>query len=200
MRIVGFIILFMAIPANLFIRTRLPRSNRMASIWPDLKIYCDPKFALCCGGIFFMEYSVLVPLTYIASYATFYGQASSVSYTLQTLINAGSILGRLVPGFACDKMGRFNCIIITVGLRMVSVLRLWLPAGGSKPLLYAFAAILGFASGGNVSFLPVSIGQLCDSTDYGRHISSATLIASFGTLTGIPPVGVLLRIENQTWG
>ena len=63
-------------------------------------------------------------------------------------------------------------------------------------MLIAFTLLLGFASGGNVSLVPVFIGQLCDSKDYGRYLSTALLAASFGTLTGIPIGGALLGLDN----
>lgn len=89
-------------------------------------------------------------------------------------------------------------IILTVGLCAVSILALWLPARGSKALLIVSTIILGFASGGNVSLLTVCVGQLCDSRDYGRFLSTSMLVASFGTLTGIPIGGALLRLQGET--
>lgn len=144
-----------------------------------------------------MEYGVLIPLTYVVSYAENHGLDPSESYILPALLNAGSVVGRAVPGLLGDKWGRFNMIILTVGLCAVSILALWMPARGSKAILMVFTIVLGFASGGNVSLLPVCIGQLCDSREYGRFLSSSMLVASFGTLTGIPIGGALLRLQGE---
>lgn len=198
MRVLGFILLALAVPANLLVRTRLPPSQRTGSLWPDLWLFLDPRLAACCGGIFFMEYGVLVPLTYVVSYAADHGLDPGESYVLPALLNAGSVVGRAVPGLLADRWGRFNMIILTVALCAVSILALWLPAGGSKAVLVVFTIVLGFASGGNVSLLPVCVGQLCDSRDYGRFLSSSMLVASFGTLTGIPIGGALLRLQGET--
>lgn len=198
MRILGLILLALAIPGNLLMRTRLPPAEQKASLWPNLRLFLDPRLAACCGGIFFMEYGVLIPLTYVVSYAADHGLDPGESYILPALLNAGSVVGRAVPGLLADKWGRFNMIILTVGLCAVSILALWLPAKGSKAVLVVFTLVLGFASGGNVSLLPVCVGQLCDSRDYGRYLSSSMLVASFGTLTGIPIGGALLRLPGET--
>lgn len=199
MRVLGFILLALAVPANLLVRTRLPPAERAeGSLWPDLRLFLDPRLAACCGGIFFMEYGVLVPLTYVVSYAADHGLDPGGSYVLPALLNAGSVVGRAVPGLLADRWGRFNMIILTVALCAVSILAFWLPAGGSKAVLVVFTVVLGFASGGNVSLLPVCVGQLCDSRDYGRFLSTSMLVASFGTLTGIPIGGALLRLQGET--
>ena len=197
MRILGFVLLVLAIPPNLLLYTRLPKSQRFSSIWPDLRIFLDAKLSLCCGGIFLMEYGVLIPLTYIVSYASAHGHDTKGSYMLPALLNAGSVVGRVIPGLISDRIGRFNTLIMTVGGCAVSVLALWLPAGRSEPMLIIFTLLLGFMSGGNVSLMPVCIGQLCDSRDYGRYLSGAMLVAGFGTLTGIPIGGAILGIQGE---
>ncbi|KAF0316076.1 MFS monocarboxylate [Colletotrichum asianum] len=197
MRLLGLIYLIFAVPTNLLMRTRLPPSEKFDSIWPDIRLFKEPKFAFCWGGVFFMEYGVLIPLTYIISFSMSEGRDASSNYLLPILINVGSIIGRALPGFVADQIGRFNTIVLTVGLCTISVFAIWLPAGSSWPALLVFTFIFGFASGGNVSLIPACIGQLCDSRDYGRFLSTAMLSASFGTLLGIPLGGLLLGIKNQ---
>ncbi|KAJ0123652.1 uncharacterized protein J7T55_012118 [Diaporthe amygdali] len=149
MRVLGFILVALAVPANLLVRTRLSPAEHNASLWPDFRLFLDPRLACCCGGIFFMEYGVLIPLTYVVSYAENHGVDPSESYILPALLNAGSVVGRAVPGLLADKWGRFNMMILTVGLCAVSILALWMPARGSKAILMVFTIVLGFASGGN---------------------------------------------------
>jgi MFS family permease len=162
-----------------------------------LTVFLNINFTLLCLAIFFIEYGVLIPMTYIVSYATSHGQDTKASYTLIALLNAGSTAGRIIPGILSDYMGRFNVLILSVGLCAVTVFGLWLPAGDSKPILTAFAVLLGFASGSNVGLVPVCVGQLCDTRDYGRFLSIAMISASFGTLTSIPVGGALLG--NGGW-
>ncbi|CAI4213987.1 unnamed protein product [Parascedosporium putredinis] len=168
-RILGFIFIGLCIPSNLFIRSRLP-----------------PKLV----GLF-------VPLTYIVSYARAQGHSESSSSMLLALLNAGSVVGRFLPGLLADKFGRFNVIITTNGLCAVAVLGLWTPAHLSNAVLVTFCVVFGFASGSNLGLYPVCIGQFCDSQSYGRYYSTTNMVASFGTLSSLPIGGALVGLGGQ---
>ncbi|TIC95313.1 Riboflavin transporter MCH5 [Colletotrichum higginsianum] len=200
-RILGFILIGLTVPATLFIRSRLPKKEGPASIWPDLTVFRDLKFALSAVGLFFMEWGLFVPITYIISYATTLPGSNVHSYTILSILNAGSAVGRFLPGLAADKYGRFNIILITIALCFVSVFGLWLPSGNSQSMLLAFVAIFGFASGSNLGLVPVCLGQLCDARDYGRFLSTAMMMASFGTLSSLPVAGAILESNKggQNW-
>ncbi|KAI1376230.1 MFS general substrate transporter [Hypoxylon crocopeplum] len=201
-RIIGFILLFLSAIANLLVRSRLPPSRHPMRVMPDWSLFKDLKFSLCCAGVWFMEWGIFTPLTYIVSYAAAHGQNATDAYTLLALLNAGSFLGRFLPGFLADRWGRFNIIILTNALCVVTVLAFWLPAGDSRALLIVFAVTFGFASGSNLGLYPVCIGQLCEARHYGRFFSTAMMTGSFGTLTSLPIAGALLSIGStpeQGW-
>ncbi|KAI3391296.1 hypothetical protein diail_7627 [Diaporthe ilicicola] len=204
-RILGFILLAVAVPSNLWVRSRLPPRkhsnsspesrgwrNKIASVLPDFRVFRDKRFALAATGIFFMEWGLFIPITFIVSYAAAHGKNATDSYTLLSLLNAGSVAGRFLPGLMADRFGRFNVILVTIALCCASVLGLWLPAGDSQAIIIAFAVVFGFASGSNLGLVPVCLGQLCDSRDYARYISTANFLASFGTLSSVPIGGALL--------
>ncbi|KAK3385147.1 major facilitator superfamily domain-containing protein [Podospora didyma] len=205
-RILAFIMVGLAVPANIFIKTRLPPARgpdgtiKVGSIWPDLTVFKDIRFAFASLGIFFMEWGLFVPLTFIISYAAAHGQDATQSYVLLSYMNVGSVVGRVLPGFLADRFGRFNVIIVTIGLCVVTVLAMWLPAGDSQSLLTAYAVLFGFASGSNLGLVPVCLGQLCDSRQYGRFFTAAMMIASFGTLSSVPIAGALLDVGSGETG
>lgn len=206
-RILGFIMLLLAVPTNLWIRSRLPprgeeegaKAAGARSVWPDLGVFRDRSYALAAAGIFFMEWGLFIPLTFIVSFAAAHGQDATASYTLLSLLNAGSVAGRFLPGLLADRLGRFNVIVVTIALCCGTVLGLWLPAGDSRPMVVSFAVLFGFASGSNLGLVPVCLGQLCDARDYARYISTANFVASFGTLSSVPIGGALLGIGGE-WG
>ncbi|KAI1774104.1 MFS general substrate transporter [Hypoxylon cercidicola] len=201
-RIIGFMLLFLSVVANLLVRSRLPPSRHPVSVLPDWSLFRDLKFSFCCAGVWFMEWGLFTPLSYIVSYAAAHGQDPNNAYTLLALLNAGSFLGRFLPGLLADRWGRFNVITLTNALCVVMVLAFWLPAGDSRALLIAFTVMFGFASGSNLGLFPVCIGQLCDARDYGRFFSTAMMVGSFGTLTSVPIAGALLEVGDtpeQGW-
>lgn len=199
-RILGFILLGLTVPATLFIRSRLPKKDGPTSIWPDFTVFRNPKFTLCAVGIFFMEWGLFIPITYIISYASSVQKSTVHSYTILAILNAGSAVGRFLPGLAADRYGRFNIILITIALCFITVFGLWLPSGDSQPMLLAFVALFGFASGSNLGLVPVCLGQLCDAREYGRFLSTAMMMASFGTLSSLPLGGAILESSGgQNW-
>jgi len=201
-RVVALISLVLLIVANLLIRSRLPsRKATKENILPDFRIFRDPVFALTTAGIFFVEWGLFVPLTYLSSYALSYGVSTSFAYQLIAILNVGSCFGRYFPGFVADKVGRFNAIIVTVFMCLVFTLALWLPAHGSVPLIIVYALVFGFASGTGISLTPVCVGQLCKVENYGRYYATCYTFVSFGSLTGVPIAGQLVtRCNGQYWG
>ena len=178
-RILGFILLFLVTLANLLIRSRLPR-KKGGSALPDLTVLKDPAFAIVTLGAFLLEWAIFVPLTYVSSYAVAHGQNAAFGSQLIAILNAGSFFGRLLAGWISDKIGRFNTLIITITLCVITNLALWLPAGDSKPLLIVYSLLFGFASGSNLSLLPVCVGQLCKTEKYGRAYGTCWMIGSLG--------------------
>lgn len=213
-RIQGFIYIGLLIVANFFIRARLPPKPG-GSVLPDFRIFRSSTFALTTVGVFFEEWGLFIPISYLISYALSSGAMSqSFAYNLIAIFNAGSCIGRWAPGYLADKLGRFNTMIITVVICSVSSLALWLPAtvlsgptgntGHDQQILgltVTFSVLFGFASGSNISLTPVCVGQLCDTEEYGRYYSTCYTLVSFGTLTGLPIAGALLSAcNNSYWG
>ncbi|KAI9817177.1 MAG: hypothetical protein M1827_001289 [Pycnora praestabilis] len=199
-RVMGFIFIFLLMIANILIRSRLP-PKKGASVLPDFTIFKDHTFALTTVGVFFIEWGLFVPISYIGSYALAQGKSTAFSYQLIAILNAGSFFGRAVPGYVADRLGRFNTMILTVALCLVTTLALWLPAGDSTPLMVIYAVIFGFASGSNISLTPVCVGQLCETQNYGRYYATCYTLVSFSTLTGIPIAGQILSVNRGSyWG
>ncbi|KAJ5130959.1 uncharacterized protein N7515_006998 [Penicillium bovifimosum] len=208
-RVVALICLIVLSIANLLIKSRLPQKPfSKENVLPDFRIFRDPRFALTTASVFFIEWGLFVPISYISSYALDQGFSSKFSYQIIAILNAGSFFGRGLPGFFSDYLGRFNTLIATVALCLLCNACLWLPAGNSKALLIVYSALFGFASGSNISLTPVCVGQLCKTENYGRYYATAYTIVSFGshflatsTLTGIPIAGeILARCNGSYWG
>jgi MFS family permease len=201
-RVNALINLILLIIANLLIKARLPpRKATKENIMPDFRIFRDPVFALTTAGVFFVEWGLFVPLTYLSSYALQNGVSTSFSYQIIAIMNVGSCFGRYLPGFVADKIGRFNALVATIVLCLVSTLAFWLPANGSIALIVVYALVFGFASGSGISLTPVCVGQLCRVENYGRYYATCYTLVSFASLTGIPIAGQLVTAcGGEYWG
>jgi MFS family permease len=199
-RILGFIIIFLLVLANILTKSRLPRKPmNLKSVIPDFRVFADAKFTFMTLGIFLMEWGIFVPLTYITSYAIDQGFGTSFSYQVLTLLNAGSFLGRFLAGWLADKIGRLNTLIVTVSLCVIITFAIWLPAKDSKAMLIVYALTFGFASGSNLSLSPVCVGQLCKTENYGRYYATCWMVVAFGTLTGVPIAGQILTSNGGAY-
>lgn len=206
-RILGFIFVVCCGLAILLIRSRLPPKPGQ-SVMPDFTIFKEPSYLLLTLGIYFMEWGLFIPITYITSFSASSGALSTAfSYQLIAIFNAGSCLGRWAPGYIADKLGRFNSMIAMLALCAATTVTFWLPAALVAPnaatdahsgtivkaLIIVYAVIFGFASGSNISLTPVCVGQLCETNQYGRYYATCYTVVSFGTLTGIPIAGALIQ-------
>ncbi|KAF1808220.1 MFS general substrate transporter [Eremomyces bilateralis CBS 781.70] len=217
-RCVALIYLVLCIISNIFIRSRLPPDPNQ-SVWPDFKIFRDPSFALVTAAVFCMEWGLFIPVTYLTSFAMSSGALSEGSgYDLIAILNAGSVLGRWLPGVFADKIGRFNAMIITLALCALTTIALWLPASllappdsgeqgmeisvsGLKAIVIIYGFLFGFASGSNISLTPVCVGQLCRTEEYGRYYATCYTVVSLASLTGVPIAGALISAcDGGYWG
>jgi predicted MFS family arabinose efflux permease len=197
-RIVGLIYMVLCITANLLIKSRLPPTKN-ASANPDFRIFRDPIFALTVAGVFLLEWALFIPLAYISSYAAAQGFSDVSSYQTLVMLNVGSFFGRVLPGYIADRIGRYNTNVIVILLAIISVFGIWLPFGANIVGLAIFTILFGFASGSNISMAPVSIGQLCETENYGRYYATCFTVVSLGCLTGIPIAGAITDVSNGSY-
>lgn len=193
-RVLALINLVLLGIANLGIRSRLPpKKATRESILPDLRIFRDRTFALTTAAVFFMEWGLFVPISYLISYALAQGVNEDLAYNLIVIFNAASCFGRYLPGLVADKFGRFNAMLVMIAFGFVSVFGFWMPARSSEALNIIFALAFGFASGSGISLTPVCVGQLCKVEHYGRYYATCFTVVSFSSLTGIPIAGQLIE-------
>ena len=207
-RILAFIILALLIPANIFLRSRFPRCKpTLREVLPDFSIFLDGDGSLvfATAGFFLMELSLFTPLAYITSYAISAGLSQDFAYNVIAILNAASVVGRGLPGFIADRVGRYNTMISMLLLCMLCNLCIWLPATlmpslakeEVKAFVIAYAIIFGLASGSNLSLIAPCIGQLCETKNYGRYFSTSYFFVSIATLIGIPVAGKLIDTARE---
>lgn len=199
-RTLGFLCLGLLVVANALVRSRLP-PKQGASIHPDPTILKDRAFLFTTIAVFLLEFAVFIPLAYISSYALSEGFSQSFSFTILTIMNVGSFFGRVVPGYWADKIGPFNSNIIAIVMCIVACLAVWLPFGHTTPGIIIFALLIGFSSGNTISILPVCIGSLCKTEDYGRYCTTCFAPVSVACLAGIPAAGSIVSASGgEYWG
>ncbi|SCU91241.1 LANO_0D11144g1_1 [Lachancea nothofagi CBS 11611] len=157
------------------------------------RYFLDWKFLFAALGMGFAENSLTASSTYLASYSLAQGNSEKISYALIATTNAIGVLGRYIPGYLADKYtGRFNMVIITISMAAVFNLAMWLPFGGNVKVLWAYSILYGFATGSILSLVPVCIGQISRTTDFGKRYASAYMLEAIMTIPVIPVGGAII--------
>lgn len=190
MRCFALISMLCFLCSQFLLKTRLPRTSESRVIL-DWKGFRDFRFSLTMAAIFILDWAVLVPPAYITTYASFNGH-KTLSPHILAILNSASTIGRVLPGLAADKAGRFNVMIVCSFMSSVSIFGLWLNATSNSSLLICFALTYGFFSGTAFSLTPVCVAQLCRTEEYATRYGTAYGIVSFATLAGVPISGNIL--------
>lgn len=194
-RVLALICLVCSVGGICLIRSRLPPAKN-ATAHPDFRIFKSTPFLLTTIGIFLLEFSLFIPLGYISTYALHQGFDEDFSYNLIPIMNAGSVVGRVLPGYYSDVIGPFNVSILAVFLSIVAAFCVWLPLGTTSAGIIVFAVLFGFASGTSIAIAPVCIGKLCKTQEYGRYYATSYTVVSFACLIGIPIGGNVVQANG----
>ncbi|KAL4789813.1 major facilitator superfamily domain-containing protein [Aspergillus venezuelensis] len=196
-RTLGFIVLFFTLLATVLQRSRLgPNYSSRKTI--DLRVLRESGFGVTASAIIFADVAATIPLTYLTSYARANGMSLERSYTLMSILNATSIVGRLMPGYTGDRWGRFNTMIVTTTVSTILTLALWMCAGSNESVIIAYAALFGFWSGSAISLSPVCVAQISRTEDFGKRYGTAYTLVALGMLVALPVAGQILEGQSTS--
>ncbi|KAF5103771.1 hypothetical protein DV451_001252 [Geotrichum candidum] len=195
-RVIALINLVLSVVAVALMRTRLPLEKSKSGAVIDLKAFKDVRFGLTTFGVFLAEWALFIPINYITSYALKKGLDQTFSYQLLAILNAGSVLGRCLPGYMSDVFGRFNVMIVTAAMCAITCLAIWLPSQDHLGPIVLFAFVFGLCSGTGICLTPVCISQICKTEDYGKRYGTCYSVVSIGVLTGMPIAGEILNRQG----
>ena len=194
-RIIGFMALGMLCISLGVMKTRTARPQKTRALL-DWNAFREAPFDIFSLGLFLSFIGLYIPFFYASIYGSrIVGLSDDVSFYLLTVLNAGSVLGRIIPGLVADKVGSLNTII-PCGLITALLAFVWL-AISNAPGLWVFCVLYGFFSGAIVSLPPTIIALLCpDMTQVGTRMGMSFTCAGFGLLIGNPIAGAILNIPE----
>jgi MFS family permease len=109
-----------------------------------------------------------------------------------SIVNAGSVIGRIIPNLIADRIGPLNVQAPSIAIAATMVL-VWIPTHNLGPLL-AISVIYGFFSGAVVSLPPTCVASMTeDMTSFGARVGIVFLAMSFSSLIGSPVAGALVQ-------
>ncbi|PQE13544.1 monocarboxylate permease protein [Rutstroemia sp. NJR-2017a WRK4] len=194
-RATAFMMLGLMIIGNTTVKSRITPQPRPFNIQEFIDPLTDMPFSCTSLATFFFMFGTFLPFDFIPSQAEHEGMSPYLAGYLLSILNAVSIFGRIIPGYAGDKLGRFNVMLAVTTASTIIVLALWLPSRGNTPTIL-FSAFYGFTSGTFVSLVPALIAQISDIRKIGVRIGVNYLIVSVSGLIQNPIGGALISRNN----
>lgn len=108
-------------------------------------------------------------------------------------------MSRVLTGYAGDRLGRQNTLVLTLFLAACSVFALWLSsvAAASPSLWLAFIALYSFSAGGYYGLFPALIAEVFGIRQYAAVNAFILFVRGLGTMFGSPVGGLLLGGEGE---
>ncbi|KAM0794111.1 major facilitator superfamily domain-containing protein, partial [Usnea florida] len=195
MRALAFMLFGLLLIANVTVKSRLPHKPKPWKVMDFVVPLKEPKFLFLALGSFFFFWGLFLPINFIVLYAQHYGMSESLSNYQLPILNAGSVFGRIIPGYLGDRFGRFNVTIATTVFSTIIILALWIP-GTSNAAIIVFSILYGFASGAFVAMVAALVAQVSDIRQIGVRNGTNFFVISWAALTGNPIAGALISHNN----
>ncbi|ORY70267.1 major facilitator superfamily domain-containing protein [Pseudomassariella vexata] len=189
-RVIGFILTALAAIPVVFMKTRVPPRAHTRAF--DKSALYDWPFLIFSFGGFLAFVGLYVPFFYLQLWSIDH-EISSLEFSpyFVTLLNAGSIFGRLIPNYIADYAGSVNVLIIITFLAATLDFA-WLGIT-NFPGAVSFAILYGAFSGGVVGVLPSALVPLIpDLSRFGTWMGMCFFASGLSVLVGTPIGGAIL--------
>ncbi|KIV88723.1 hypothetical protein PV10_08377 [Exophiala mesophila] len=197
-RIMGFICLATLSVSMALAKPRLPPRGRGTFI--EYSALTQPEFAIYLAGLSVSMLGLYTFFTFVEEWAVSIGLEISglpLVYLLP-ILNAASIMGRLIPSFISDYLGPLNTQAPALLICGISALS-WLAVDSPGPLI-ALIVIYGFASGAVICLPPVAIASMTeDLRSFGGRMGCMFLAISGTSLAGPPINGAIIQHAKTTY-
>ena len=154
-----------------------------------LQVFKTRSFWLCTFIWFFVAVCVLLVVTHIVPHATDIGFSAGEAAGVLSLIGGATTAGMIIIGGVSDRIGRKKTAVICSLLQAGTMA--WLIWAQQLWMLYLFALVYGFVSGGFASTFTALIGDSFGLPSIGRILGVLELGWGFGAALG-PIIGGLI--------
>ncbi|KAI0142255.1 MFS general substrate transporter [Xylariaceae sp. FL1272] len=201
-RALGFILLVTLLIPALWMKTKAVRSSHTSQkpAWSfiDRTAFTDYAFLLLVTGLFFGFTGFSIMLNYVQLFAVDHSLHSIADYIL-VIVNASSLIGRVVGGYCADFVGSI-AVQATVAF-LAAILTYILLAIRTEAGLVVYAVIFGIAFGAFTGLPGTSVFSLSDDKRrIGTRLGMALGYVGIGVLIGSPIAGAILGAREDWTG
>lgn len=175
----------------ILMKARVPPSTDYSLI--DKRAFRDTPYMLLNLGLVFGFMGFYVIFYYIQLYALDETSvpARLASYML-VIVNAGSLPGRLIPGYYADRIGSIN--VQTAVALIGAILTFCLTAIKNTAGLVVYSILYGFAAGAFMGLPAAGVVRLsADKSKIGTRLGMTLATVGCGVLVSNPIAGAVLN-------
>ncbi|KAI1611318.1 MFS transporter, MCP family, solute carrier family 16, member 10 [Exophiala viscosa] len=187
-RIVGFLILGLCLLACLTIKPRIaPRKGPhfLPAAFKNL------TYSLQVLGLFLVIWGILTPIFFLPSYAQTQGMSRNLAWYTISILNAGSLVGRLSAGFLSAYLGDLNVLTSSSGICGLLIF-CWYRIHSNAAII-VFSVLFGMFSGVVVGMFASTLAHTAPHpSQIGTYIGMAVGILGVLGLTGSPISGAMI--------
>lgn len=161
----------------------------------DRSALTDAPYALFVLGCVLTFLGLYTPFFYVSTYAVKNEVTTqSIATYFVTVLNASSVLGRILPNIPAVTLLLGPLNMMTVSMFSLALLVLCFNAHASLSGLLVLLVLYGVFTGAFFSLQPTIFARLTeDKNRIGTRIGMASTCMSFGLLIGAPAGGALIR-------
>lgn len=208
-RIIGFIYIPLAVIMVLFLKSRLSLKHKIPEgrkggslLMLNFSVLHNWKFLFITFSNLIGMFALFPGLFYVDLYANklaikLDSTLFNPDYTL-SILNAASLVGRILPGILADYLGRLNVLFPFLVLAGISPLAFWLTSSDSNALLLVHILLFGIGSGVFVSLFPTCVPQLFGVKENQSRMSLFFAIGGIGALFGPIIGGSFLPLDDNS--
>lgn len=178
------------------------RRNIFAVPLVDLRLMRTRKFVAQALGAMFQGAAYYIPVFFFATYASTLGYSDTAGANFIALSNACNAIGKIVIGYAADRYGRLNVLLLTTIISAISALVFWVPSTllpfashqeASRGLFIAFTIFYGVFASAYVALFPTSLVELFGPQNFASVNGFLYMLRGIATMIGTPVSGLLIR-------
>ncbi|KAI1278889.1 MFS general substrate transporter [Xylaria sp. FL0933] len=172
-----------------------PDQPKAAKLTMLLSVFNGRAYQFLCVGVFFALLGYWVPLFYLVPFASLsLGTSPTYASYLQSILNAASLFGRILPAAVGHKLGAAN--ILLVGATTLSILVFAWISIDSVAGITVWVVFLGFTTGSVITIPNAVASRLSQPSNTGLRIGNMWAVGAFAELIG-PPIGGALLMERD---
>lgn len=161
-------------------------------------IYRDLKLWYIAFGYFILSIGMLSPMFFIGTFARTIGTSDHLSFYLLAMLNASSIVGRVVMGVLADRYGRLNLFILSVIVSGLLQVALWSNITTNAGLIM-FAILYGWFFGGLISLMPAISAQVLGQHNLATKFGVVSAFGGGGALLGAPVAAIWIGSTRTSY-